>query len=603
MNQVTGLNKPITPAAAQGQSRADEIQALAKANTKPAPPPAPNLGDMVADQFKQSGQKITSSVTEGADKMGQDIAQGKAAQETGDIKGVVQHGAEFVGHTLETGLGTAAGAVQGIFAPVTAVIQKALQLDPLAANKNPNDKGSVTGQEVDPHQETAISAWAKAHPEAAKNLMDAFSVGTAATGGEAAIAGKTAAGMTAEEGVNAVKNAGVDAYKGISDLLESPNPIEHATPAVQKGGLLENLRTRMATKGNSVLGALSEEGKPNVLPQTQTSAQRLAEQATPGGVGAAIKPKPVDTYNARIASHEAHMSDIKKPAALSLDGADIGKGFDQVVKTRQAVGKQMAAALEKTASKPVDLKAPLGEFQKELLDNGAHYDSVNRDVVGGPNSKFATPDKQILQKYAQELQDLGSNPTMKALDAFVSRIPKEIEGLKATNKIEFKTNAERIVNNSLDSIRDSLAKSGTPAYRKARTTYSSLSNFLGEGAKFLGAKTQGGTYARDASLAKSAVQSLLSGGKKDWLIKLEGLTGKPYLDNVVMSLQAMKDLGDFKGLSLLEGVKDIQDLIKGVVPTPSGTTAKIIGFLGKKGAQALAGTDVERTRAFLNSLK
>ena len=93
------------------------------------------------------------------------------------------------------------------------------------------------------------------------------------------------------------------------------------------------------------------------------------------------------------------------------------------------------------------------------------------------------------------------------------------------------------------------------------------------------------------------MQSILNNGKKDWLEKLEEITGYPALDRSVIALQAMKDAGDFRGLSLL------QQLSTGAAPTPAGITQKVIDFALDKVARAAAGSPEEQTRIFLKALQ
>ncbi len=444
---------------------------------------------------------------------------------------------------------------------------------------------------------------------------------------------------------------------GVSSILSSPTaplaaPISKAVdavgglvgsiPAVQKfaaspaGGLATKIAEPLADAGNiagTVLGGRSIVKSPlagtiasgvadkasalvrspaesadalsrwyatrNAEPQLQTSAQRLQSKAMPRGMGAAMQKPLVDVYNDFASQEAKHIADIKQDPAISLVGQRIGNAFESVVKQRQAAGKTMSAELAKTASKPVDTQAAFGKLQSELLDNGVKYDAVDKKIVPTDVSKFSQPDLDIMNKYASELQKMGSKPTMAQLDAFVSRMPKEIQALKATNKIQFNTNAERIVRSHLDDLRTALGKAGTKEYSAARAKYADLSQFVNEGASHLGKITQSGDFAKDASLAKSAVQSVLNNGKKDWLIKLEQHTGYPALDDSVLALQAMKDAGDFKGNSLLEKMTENM----GDVPSHGGL---ILGLY--KGAKAFAtdkifGDKAEQTRAYLRSLQ
>ncbi len=92
---------------------------------------------------------------------------------------------------------------------------------------------------------------------------------------------------------------------------------------------------------------------------------------------------------------------------------------------RQAVGKQMEGELNSFGNAATQIKSSIGNFQKELLDNGVKYDTTTGDIVSGKESKFSTTDKSLLEKYSSELQALGKNPTAKELDAFIGRLPNE----------------------------------------------------------------------------------------------------------------------------------------------------------------------------------
>lgn len=354
--------------------------------------------------------------------------------------------------------------------------------------------------------------------------------------------------------------------------------------------------------GNSANKIRNYYAKKEVSPQLNTSATRLQEKAPLGGAGAAIQKKLVDIYNDFAKQEQKHIADIKQDPAISMVGERIGNEFDNVVKMRQKAGSTMAEELKKTGKTPIDLDEASFNLHQDLLENKALFNPKKGQITTGKESKFAQADVDVMEKYASELHKLGDNPTMAAVDAFLSRIPKEIEGLKATRNIQFNTNAERIIEKNMRELRDVLGKNGTPEYNQARADYSKLSNFLDEGVSHLGKKTQSGDYARDASIGKSAVQSVLNNGKKDWLLELENLTGYPALDEAALSLQAMKDAGDSKANSLLELLSE-QAANPGLPPTTLGGWL----FAGSKaaldaGRRKVIGSPADQTRAFLQSV-
>lgn len=416
---------------------------------------------------------------------------------------------------------------------------------------------------------------------------------------------------TNADALGAVAFLGLDALGGASfskagllgeDMFKTG--LQKATPAVLEAAnasvdALKKAPAAVRTATQEAVAAGKIPGIAGLGDQTVTSASRLAADAPLIGGGAAREAKPLDLYNKFAAQESKHLADIKEDPAISLVGQNIGDAFEQVVKQRRSVGETLATELEKTATKPVETGPAFGNFQKELLDNGASFDAVDRELSTSRSSKFGESDKTILEKYAHALQDLGTNPTMKELDAFVSRVPQDIKALKAKQGINFGTNAERIIGNNLNELRTALNKSGTPEYSNARAAYSELSKFVKEGASHLGKVTQSGDFSKDASLAKSAVQSVLNNGKKDFLIKLEQLTGYKALDEATLALQAMKDAGDFKGNSLLELLTDGA----GGMPTGAATIPqKIIGYIGKTAGNVLAGSKADQTRAFLKAL-
>jgi len=372
--------------------------------------------------------------------------------------------------------------------------------------------------------------------------------------------------------------------KNATDIMNMANLAfsEKAAPAVK--GAAEGT---MGAADSALGGIKTKISAGNVDPRLEASASRVGTSDV----------SALDKYNEFAKKEDAAKTDVKADGAGETVGSRIGDAYDAVIKQRQDAGKQMGDEIKKFGDKPTPIDESIGSFQKDLIDNGATYDAIKHQVDGGPTSKFSTTDKTILTKYATELQALGKNPTAAQLDAFISRMPKEIEGLKATSGINFQTNAERLVNNNISSLRESLGKVGTPEYNAARKAYADHSQFLDEGAKYLGGKTQSGDYSRDFSVAKSSVQSLLSGGKKDWLMELENKTGYPALDEATLASQAMKDAGNAKGESLLKLMSDKP-------PTTSGgVTKQMIDWGAAKIKNAVVGSPADQTRTFLKSLQ
>lgn len=450
---------------------------------------------------------------------------------------------------------------------------------------------------------------------------------TVASGLPGMIAGPLGAIPGVREGISSGVQTAKDAIQGAAGLTPENLESQNTEQMVGKGGVIAAsfvspfVASRLAGLASRIpkVAAVSEGGfggaikrgvdavtgfikdpklalaKQNVGPQLESSANRMFLEGTKR------TQDPLTAYENYLTQSKKAITDIKADPAIASVGESIGDAFKQVVTNRRAVGKTMADELKKVADVKTDILPTVDTFVADLGQEGLVYDRVARKIVQeAGQTKMTADDLALLERYGVELQKLGSKPTVGELDAFMSRLPKEIDIYKSGKNITGSTNAERIIKKSLSDLREQFSPSINPAfetYYNARKEYAKLSDFIEEGSGFLGKLTQSGDFAKDASLAKSSVQSILNQGKKDWLNKLEELTGYPALDDSVLALQAMKDAGDFRGLSLLE------ELSKGAPTSAVGFSQKVIDYAMAKVGRVVGGTPEEQTRAFLKALK
>lgn len=333
-------------------------------------------------------------------------------------------------------------------------------------------------------------------------------------------------------------------------------------------------------------------GKQNVAPQLETSVKRLT-----GTVNR--MESPTTLYNEYFPLAEKALTDIKVDAPISKIGSEIGDAFKSIIDNRKAVGAVMGQELKTVGKLKTDIEPIFVNFETALNEAGLTYNGLTKKMVASDLAKVAPEDIKIIEDFVGELNRIGSKPSIAQIDALISRVTDKINYAKSASGMTSTTNGERLVKATLNSLRNTFDEIPELAnYAKARKTYSELSDFIDEGAGFLGKVTQSGDFAKDASLAKSAVQSILNNGKKDWLLKLEGLTDYPALDKTTLALQAMKDAGDFRGLSLLETLSDGAKTM-----TPGGLTSRLFDWAIEKGGSKIAGTPAEQTRAFLQALE
>lgn len=547
--------------------------------------------------------------------------------------GAVTHGAslisdnknpvEKVAGVAEAGLGTVSSTLGSIFAPFTETNKAILPGEGFLPTVG---RGMMTGAEL-----AAISSV----PTGGTASPLTIPVG-------AAVSGLISAGMY---GLNKLKEV-----PAVASLLEQHPEIEHIvegalglagtiygskktdvmnTPvseipgniAANTGATANAVAAPIATIADNTEKAITggidtakaKLAEKNVNPQLESSATRLGDQGNNPeinrqGIGETKIEDPTATYDKYLAQEKAFKGDIKQDTALGKVGEeDLGPAFDKVVKMRRDAGATMGSELEKVGETPTDTGESVAKLQTDLQKSGLTLNEEDNTFSAGKTSKVTAQDQALLNDYYAKLHALGPNPSVAELDAFLSKTPQEIDVYKNQNNITGTTNGMRIIQNNLRSLRDDLVPTNDAGqavnpelqpYLDARSQYAKLSDFLDEGVKFMGTKTQDGDYSKDASMLKSAVQSVLNGGKKDWLVELENLTGNPILDKTVLALQAMKDAGNFRGQSLLETLNE------GKVPTDvGGIKGKLIDWTLGKVKGAVLGSPEEQTRTFLNNLK
>lgn len=559
------------------------------AATQSVLPPA-NTSSTFAGGIEKAGSDIASTVG--------DIFSGKTAKQ--DIPNTLsptlpqemQAGADVAG-VATGGVGKVAGDLAGAVGSLIPTSENTNMLPALktadgSTPTNLTDAFTAMMQglgKTPPAEYVAqkIGEFQQKHPLASKDLGDLINI-TSVIPEEGVVEG------IGEGAVNAGKNVG----SKIGDVVDS---VKNAPG----DGLVE--KAQIAST------------KSNMNPALGTAAKRVQEVPPEKILNAASDPKGLANLNIERPSalHEKYynqelkfLKDNKEDTAIGMVGTDIGNAFGNVVKMRQKVGKTISDELDKFGSTKISNSGTVSAFQQDLIKSGAKYDSLEKTITNSDESKFTSSDTKLLEKYGQEMQKLGSKPTAKALDAFVGRMPNEIKALKAEAGINFKTNAERIISKNLDHVRSTLTNAGTPAYKSARSSYSELSKVVDEGAPMLGKITQSGDFAKDASLAKSAVKSISDNGKKDWLLKIEKITGEPLLDKATLALQAMKDAGDYRGNSLLEDLTNTVEQGK-ALPFKASEVADLVAGSPMRvvsaGVKKFKGTPFEQTQRYLKSIE
>lgn len=511
--------------------------------------------------------KLKQDVVDGANTFQQGVDQMNTAK---DFGGQVGGLAKATGGLLTSAFRTAGDVAGTVYAPIGAAINVAtggLLNKGTEAVGNWLVNGNPIGQAIT--DIPALQEYAMTHPNAEEDFGRLMNLVFAAKD-KGQIDPKTMIPRTEAQvsgAINAVKSKIGGAVNSIASTADEA--------LKQAEGLKQKIQQTV--------------GKNNANPQLETSVKKL--QPT---------EDVVKTYDKYLEQSKKSQIDIKTDAPISEVGSKIGDAFNKVIKQRRELGAVMGNELKKVGGLTADITKAGDNFKSLIEDNGLKYNSKTNTLSNTSTSKMTAQDLSLLNNYTKELNTLGTTPTIAEIDAHIARTADMVKNFKAQSGIQFMTNGERLISINQNALRGELSATNNPAlqaYSDARSAYSDLSGFVNEGAKFLGKVTQSGDFAKDASIAKSSVQSILNGGKKDWLIQLEALTGYKALDESVLALQAMKDAGDFKGLSLL------QSMSEGSLPTSkAGFTKQILDYAISKGAKLVAGSPEEQTRAFLQSL-
>ncbi len=348
----------------------------------PVPAPTPTVGQMDTEQLAGGVNKMKSAITEGADKYAAAPEQ-TPFDPAHPVKSVVDV-AKKTGALLESGLGTTAGAIQTIFAPVTAVAQKAADITGVHPIDNfvndPKNKDFVA----------KLNELAATHPEAAKNLGDALTVLTTAVGGTKGDVNIP----TVEETNGAAANVLSDAQAGISkgkQFAEKRAATKTASALAENqkgviGAIKENpenltptMKKEYADKGLQTI-TKGKNGTQQVaygVPKEIEHASTVVTDAEKVGTKNVISPN--DTPDVVLAKAKGGISRLGQKAEMHLEqnaqkitNTEHAQIFDAMkTKAEDALGESQLKAYDE------QIKLFSKQLPKQMAKNGGGFDTAN----------------------------------------------------------------------------------------------------------------------------------------------------------------------------------------------------------------------------------
>lgn len=281
-----------------------------------------------------------------------------------------------------------------------------------------------------------------------------------------------------------------------------------------------------------------------------------------------VQKETANLYEKMIQSAEKFKIDRRDVSSpLEIVGKRTDEAMDKVNKIRKDAGKVMGEVEEKFKDKIVELKGSrLDNFVDEYL---------SRDKKFGRKIK----DTAFLDDFVKDYDILVKNPNVKDTLEFVRTWTKELEDLKdgfgvfKENKRTY-TLIEGAVSDIKNQTRNIISKSDD-IYRGALDKYRLTSQLKDEANRLLGKEGLAGERLKGGAAAKRAVQSASDQGARQFYNVLKKITGYDGLKEADIALKAMKDVGDYQGLSLLEINKDLYQatINKVVSKLPLGESA------------------------------
>lgn len=337
------------------------VEKIADTIEKPITDLASDAADKDAEQLKEAGQGIEQGVLTNAGKE-------SAESEQGDIPAEV-------GTDLETLDDTASGAVQGIFAPVTGLVQ--------AISDKLSDQGAVqdfangnktTGGILDLYDQLGnkINELSAAHPETAKNIGNAANILLSTMGGETE-AGEGVLNADVGDAANqTVKSAAESAAQGSKVAAEAAQGAKESVINTAKG-----IKTGTAESAGGTIAKAAPFGKFALAQYT------------------GLSPESIDFF--------AKNPEVATPEAISTASLhNLGKDVES------AIGAERSASVPSPADLAGEVKDKLTSKSQELREHAFKYPT-------GSNSAINT-EKGIVKVDPDWLRDQMQNKEIAGVD-------------------------------------------------------------------------------------------------------------------------------------------------------------------------------------------
>lgn len=297
---------------------------------------------------------------------------------------------------------------------------------------------------------------------------------------------------------------------------------------------------------------------------------KKAKDATPEEVNA-YKQEAGSLYNTFTTQAKKFMKErtVEGGSPVEQVGQKIDKFVEQVAKLRKSVGKQMGK-IEDAAENvqvPFNKSQTVQDFVLETAD------ALKGSAKYGPDAGI-TKEIQKLSDDILRLEQSGSS--VKDTLNMTRKWARYLEDQKDkfgdfTSNKGANAQIQRVINSIKEDARKTLSDNNE-SYRTLVEGYRRTSRFGEEAKRLLGQEGLYGDSIKGAATVKRAIQSNSDAGARQFLKTLRDITGYDAIKEGDIALKAMKDVGDYQGLSMLNVLSDIQG---GVLGTAKNIAKKL----------------------------
>lgn len=288
--------------------------------------------------------------------------------------------------------------------------------------------------------------------------------------------------------------------------------------------------------------------------------------------------KSIDTFTEQAKLFKNDRS-VAKGSPVEVVGSRTDNALQFADKKRQAIGQRMGEIETKYADEIIPNKPETIQVFNDI-----------KDLANKPSYGAKLNDSPLVQKLIEDFDTLAQNGlSIAERNKFVRSWDSVIRDAKdAFGNFKENGSVYTKIQNAVNKVKDETVTNLTNKdniYRGLRSKYAEHIKLQDFGDALLGKDGALGERIKGAATVKRAIQSNSDAGARQFLAKLKEITGYDAIRDGDLALTAMKNVGDYQGLSLLNILQEGKGgIIKSVL---------------EKGQDMLVGNEAKRVKKFI----